>query len=371
MTEGETGYAAKDSVSLTDQETRLQYQSSLAFLARLRLYAYTRSYQDFFKSRAENPHLKGHVTDLHYREIEAIRSAGVDSDATVVSLACGDGSDALLWTEEYGHTGRVIGVNLDPIFDRGLWIAGDHKYDPVDINTLNVPMEELRRMRRQKNEIASLAPQIGFLQADASHTGLPDNCADALTINNLFHHVREETVTEIINEAIRITKPGGVIAIAGRGIRNMHKHWGFIPRIATALGARDHPKSFYNRFGMDELTEVMSRYFSPLSGLDYEQDEDMFIPAGQIDEYLVPFYVLASSIKYDPPRPPLDEQYLHPQYNPSPTEMRDVIMNVVMQELHDEINATATHTDEGYITDSVHQFFKIGLNNKHKPSVMS
>jgi ubiquinone/menaquinone biosynthesis C-methylase UbiE len=354
-----------------NSEARLQYVSPLAVLARIRLYAYSPSYQSFFKSMPENPDLKGHITDVHYREVEAIKKAGIEKDATIVSLACGDGSDALLWTEKYHHTGRIIGVNLDPIYEYGMYLADKRGYGPVDLDLLHLPIEQTRNNNAIKGIVPDNEARISFLQRDAANTQLPDDCADAVTINNLFHHVDQQTVEAVIKETIRIAKPNAIVAISGRGIKNMQKQWGFIPALARQLEVQRYPQSFYNRFGLEDLNQIMEAYFTPLTDLDYKQEEEMRIPADRIDDYLMPLYALGSSLEYDPPRPP-DSSFTHPRLHPSPTEIRRAIASVVMPELSSEVWRTSLFTGgQGYISDQVHQFFKIGINNKYKTSTLA
>jgi ubiquinone/menaquinone biosynthesis C-methylase UbiE len=359
-----------EDITGVDKETRDQYPSSLGFLTRLALYRHTKSYEDFFVGRdVSNPDLKNHLTDVHYREVEAMREAGVNPDATVVSLACGDGSDVLLWAEEYAHTGRIIGVNLDPILDYGEWEAEQKGYGPVPIDDLRLglPMDKLNEQRLKNGEGAS-RPLISFLEKDASATGLPDNSVDAVTINNLFHHVHPDNIEKIIREVVRIAKYNAIIAISGRDIMNMHKHWEDISEIAKELGAERYPTTFYNRFGVVETDQIVNRFFTPVPELAYNQNESMQIPASFMGDYLASYYELIPNIQFRHSIPSGESINERVRNNPTRMELAAALEKIVMPRLVEEREKTAAASPDskGYITDGVSQHFRIGINNMCK-----
>lgn len=54
--------------------------------------------------------------------------------------------------------------------------------------------------------------RVNFLQADATRTGLPDCSVDLLTSTMLLHEMPEYAVRQLIAEAGRLVRPGGMVA---------------------------------------------------------------------------------------------------------------------------------------------------------------
>lgn len=54
-----------------------------------------------------------------------------------------------------------------------------------------------------------LRERIGFIQADAVSSGLPDGSFDLVTSTMLLHEMPEEAVRALIQETGRLTAPGG------------------------------------------------------------------------------------------------------------------------------------------------------------------
>jgi ubiquinone/menaquinone biosynthesis C-methylase UbiE len=351
-------------------EARLQYLSPSGLLARLQLYPYAPSHQEYFENRNLNfPEIQSHLTHLHYMEVEAMKAAGIAEDATIVSLATGDGSDTILWPAEFNHKGRVIGVNLDPIFAYGMHHAHRLGYEPVDPDKLSSSIEEINKEKIENGEGPIRGAQTSFEMANAAETGLPDNSVDGVTINNLFHHANPDEVLAIIREVIRITKYGGTIGMLGRDVDNMHMFWTDVPEVVKKLGAQKGPESFYKRFGIRHMITVMRDFFTPLPQYDYNQEEYMRIPGTQegMQKYFDAFFALMPNIEYDPPKPP-KEGWQHMRRNPTRAEMAMVLKQVVTPRIEREVNVTKALTPDGngFFQDGVAQYLRLGVNNKWK-----
>ena len=95
---------------------------------------------------------------------------------TVVDLGCGTGLSTLAWA---GVAKRVIGVE---------------------------PSADMRAVAEKK---AEGLPNVEFRSAFGNDTGLPEQCADAVTCSQSFHWMEPESTLREVN---RILKPGGVFA---------------------------------------------------------------------------------------------------------------------------------------------------------------
>lgn len=56
-------------------------------------------------------------------------------------------------------------------------------------------------------------PELNFIHGRAENTGFPDESFDVVTLNYLVHELPLEASKEVIREAYRVLRPGGMIAI--------------------------------------------------------------------------------------------------------------------------------------------------------------
>jgi SAM-dependent methyltransferase len=103
------------------------------------------------------------------------RYAGVDRPRLVVDLGCGTGLSTRVWA---GRAEAVVGVEANPAM-------------------------------ADRARAATDAPNVRFVDALASGTGLPDCEADVVTCAQSFHWMEPEPV---LAEAARLLRPGGVFA---------------------------------------------------------------------------------------------------------------------------------------------------------------
>ncbi len=101
--------------------------------------------------------------------------AGVDKPARVVDLGCGTGLSTRIWAE---RAVEVIGIE---------------------------PNEDMRREAEANTTAANIQYQHGFGQ----DTGLPDACADVVTVSQALHWMEPEPT---LAEIARILRPGGIFA---------------------------------------------------------------------------------------------------------------------------------------------------------------
>ncbi len=107
--------------------------------------------------------------------------AGTPVPAHVVDLGAGTGLSTLIWA---GRAEQVTGIE-----------PNDDMRRQAEARLAAIPGDERRGVR--------------FVVATAEHTGLPDACADIVTVSQAFHWM-EPVAT--LAEVARILRPGGVFA---------------------------------------------------------------------------------------------------------------------------------------------------------------
>ena len=126
------------------------------------------------------------ATDRLVRELVAF--AGIGAGAHVLDVGCGIGGSALYLAGSLGCT--------------------------VDGVTLSAAQVE---RARQKARDAGLDGRARFHQADALRTGYPDECFDAIWALESLMHIADRAA--FFAEALRLLRPGGVLAIATWAVR--------------------------------------------------------------------------------------------------------------------------------------------------------
>lgn len=102
---------------------------------------------------------------------------------TVADIGAGRGQLTLALAREVGPTGQVYATELDP--------------------------DRLRDIR-QATESAGLK-NVTVIEAQATHTNLPEQCCDALVLRRVYHHF---TNPRLMNASMRRSlKPGGLLAV--------------------------------------------------------------------------------------------------------------------------------------------------------------
>jgi SAM-dependent methyltransferase len=149
---------------------------------------------------------------------------------TVLDLCCGTGASAIPAARAVGPAGRVIGVDLA------------------------APMLEQARAKAAREGLAN----VEFRRADATRTGFPDGCFDAVVC--VFGVFFAPDMTAFTAEMWRLVGPGGVLAITTWGP-------GLFEPANTCFwdGVREVEPSLFKAFNpWDEITtpEALSELFS-------------------------------------------------------------------------------------------------------------
>jgi tocopherol O-methyltransferase len=127
------------------------------------------------------------ATDRLVRELVVF--AGVPGGSAVLDVGCGVGGPAL-------------------------YLAGELDC-AVDGVTLSAAQAD---RARQKARVAGLADRTRFHQVDALHTGYPDGCFDVVWALESLMHIPDRAA--FFAEALRLLRPGGVLAVATWAVRD-------------------------------------------------------------------------------------------------------------------------------------------------------
>lgn len=108
----------------------------------------------------------------------------IDSASTVLDMGCGTGVAARTIARRASFSGRVTGIDLSPYL-----------------------VEAAKRLAHEEG----LATLVEFRSGDTRELDIPDGEFDAVVAHTLVSHVQEALT--VLNEAARVVKPGGLIAI--------------------------------------------------------------------------------------------------------------------------------------------------------------
>ena len=115
---------------------------------------------------------------------EYLDAMGIDSARTVLDMGCGTGVAARTIARRANFSGRVTGIDLSPYL-----------------------VEAARRLADEEG----LGSLVEFRSGDTRDLDIPDSRFDAVVAHTLVSHLQEPLA--VIEEAARVVKPGGLIAI--------------------------------------------------------------------------------------------------------------------------------------------------------------
>jgi ubiquinone/menaquinone biosynthesis C-methylase UbiE len=101
------------------------------------------------------------------------------------------------------------------------WIAGEWpraQVTGIDLSPYSLAVAELRE--RQSGGGGGARRRIRYLHANAESTGLPDASVDLITLQFIIHECPGAVIESLVNEARRLLRPGGIIALTDNDPRS-------------------------------------------------------------------------------------------------------------------------------------------------------
>ncbi len=157
-------------------------------------------------------------------------------DETILDHGCGNGG-TLLSLREHGHRGPLIGVDIS---DEALTTAETASHS------------------------TGLKP-VDFMVGDAHSLGVKDSSVDVSIAMFMLYHC---DYLRAIQEIMRVTKPGGIIAIGTSGPFNKFYHRSIEALVAEKLGYRPSP-IFAAPFNSTVAAQVVPQFFSEWSKVEH------------------------------------------------------------------------------------------------------
>lgn len=115
----------------------------------------------------------------------------------IVDLGCGTGTSTRRLANMLPNAGKLIGLDLSPYM-----VAIGRK---LSQGTANLDFDWCTEVEKDD--------RIEIKRADIANTGLPDNCAQFVSLCLVMHELPEYASKAILKEAHRILKPGGTLGI--------------------------------------------------------------------------------------------------------------------------------------------------------------
>jgi ubiquinone/menaquinone biosynthesis C-methylase UbiE len=115
---------------------------------------------------------------------EYLDAMDIDSASVVLDMGCGTGVAARTIARRANFSGRITGIDLSPYL-----------------------VEAAKRLADEEG----LGTQVEFRAGDSRELDIPDGEFDAVVAHTLVSHVQEALT--VLNEAARVIKPGGLIAV--------------------------------------------------------------------------------------------------------------------------------------------------------------
>ncbi len=165
-----------------------------------------------------------------YYYLEAYDELQCNPDATLLDVGCSEGSWLILLRGLRRHTGPIIGVDVNET-NIAFGLAMNGRLDKNRISPIDF------RVGRAENLNRLVAAQPGMRRL---RTPVKTNSIDGAFAMFMLYHAREPH--RVLDELVRVTKPGSRIAIATSGQANKQEHRVFETAIAAHI-ANQHPSS--------------------------------------------------------------------------------------------------------------------------------
>lgn len=152
---------------------------------------------------------------------EFMQQHGVASPKDMIDIGCATGISTRWLAEEF-PAAAVTGLDLSPYF---------------------LAVAELRE--RQAGGGGGSRQRVRYIHADMEHSGLPDGSFDLVSIQFVMHELPGEIITNLVHEAKRLLRPGGLLMFADNNPRSKVIQ-GLPPVLYTLMKSTEpHSDSYY------------------------------------------------------------------------------------------------------------------------------
>lgn len=154
--------------------------------------------RNFPKSGAQGEELLRSSFESQFAALNGMASSMIANDAVVVDMGCGTGTSTRRLANQFLNATKIIGLDLSPYM----------------IAVGRFLQEEVPKGSIEWVEDIAADDRISLRYADITRTGLADSSVDVVALSFVLHELPASVSQEVLHEAYRILKPGGVFYIA-------------------------------------------------------------------------------------------------------------------------------------------------------------
>ena len=208
--------------------------------------AATKGVMSFHYPESDGDHansiVRGEFMDIVSRYVDC------DDDLSIVDMASGIGYSTSIIDEKFN--GNVVGIEMSPYY---------------------------------LNKASELYPSLNFIHGNVENTKLDDNSQDIVFISYLLHELPEYVSENVINEARRVLKPFGILAVL-----DMNSNIKASSIVSQYIFDRTEPYlEEYKSFSKNRKEILERNWFTLLEEVEYLPKTSIFIASR--DSYLVGF----------------------------------------------------------------------------------
>lgn len=195
--------------------------------------------------------------DFPERTYEALGALGLSESGVLMEVGCSDGNDLITYRERSGHSGVLLGVDIDP---SSLMLASSraHAKGFDNIHAINAGVDELP---------------------------LSDGSVDAVVAQFMLYHAFDVEIA--LSEIRRVLRPGGLFAVSTSGWDNKIMHRVLEQRIATLVNLRK-PPVFASKFsvnGDNRAADILEKHFEIVDDSVVQNCDAYFAEVGEDWEF--------------------------------------------------------------------------------------
>lgn len=154
--------------------------------------------RNFPGSGAQGEELLRSSFETQFAALNGMLSSMMDRNVVVVDMGCGTGTSTRRLARQFPKAAQIIGLDLSPY----MIAVGRFLQDRVPKGAIDWV------------EGIAADDRISLKCADITQTGLSDGSVDVVALSFVLHELPATAAQEVLKEAYRVLKPGGVFLIA-------------------------------------------------------------------------------------------------------------------------------------------------------------